>query len=74
MLDEATSALDPGGRAEVLALLARLGEARGLACVAVTHDLALVRAFADRVIVLQSGRVVEAGGSAGGGADGAIPR
>jgi peptide/nickel transport system ATP-binding protein len=64
VLDEATSALDPASRADVLDLLRRLGMERGLACVAVTHDLHLVRAFADRVMVLKEGRVVESGPAA----------
>ena len=61
VLDEATSALDAVSRGEILALLDGLVAATGLACLIVTHDLALVRGFADTVAVLQAGRIVEIG-------------
>ena len=61
VLDEAVSALDVSLRAQVLALLERLCRERGVATLFVTHDLAVVRAVTDRVIVLQHGRVVEEG-------------
>ena len=61
VLDEAVSALDVSLRAQVLALLERLCRERGVATLFVTHDLAVVRAVTDRVIVLQQGRVVEEG-------------
>ncbi len=61
VLDEATSALDLTSRGEILELLAELGERVGLACLIVTHDLAVVRTLADRVAVLQAGRIVETG-------------
>ena len=64
VLDEATSGLDMRSRAQVLALLAELGDATGLACLMVTHDLALVREFADDIAVLQAGRIVESGPAA----------
>ncbi len=61
VLDEATSALDTASRADILTLLDGLTATTGLACLLVTHDLALVRAFADTVAVLQAGRIVETG-------------
>ncbi|WP_377154364.1 dipeptide ABC transporter ATP-binding protein [Roseateles sp. UC29_93] len=64
VLDEAVSALDVSLRAQVLTLLERLCRERGVATLFVTHDLAVVRAVTDRVIVLQQGRVVEAGATA----------
>ncbi|MBK7643598.1 MAG: ATP-binding cassette domain-containing protein [Planctomycetes bacterium] len=61
LLDEPVSALDPSHRAQVLNLLVDLRERRGLACLLVTHDLALVRVLADRLAVLERGRLVECG-------------
>ena len=59
--DEPTTALDVTIQAQILALLADLKRARGLAMLLVSHDLAIVRRYADRVCVMQHGRVVEAG-------------
>ena len=61
--DEITSALDVSVQAAIVALLEDLREREGLAVVFVTHNLALVRTIADRVIVLNRGTVVEAGTS-----------
>jgi ABC-type glutathione transport system ATPase component len=61
LLDEPVSALDPSHRAQVLNLLVDLRARRGLACLLVTHDLALVRVLADRLAVLEQGRLVEVG-------------
>ena len=61
VLDEALSALDSSTRADMVALLARLQAERGLAYLFISHDLPLVRAFADGVVVLREGRVVEQG-------------
>jgi len=62
--DEAVSALDAHQRAAVLALLARLKRERGLALLFVTHDLAAAAAVAERIAVLEAGRIVEQGPTA----------
>ena len=61
ILDEATSALDVTVQAEVLALLNRLQQDRGIAYLFICHDIALVQDFCDRVIVMHDGRIVEEG-------------
>ena len=59
--DEPTTALDVTIEARILALLAELQTRLGMAVVLITHDLGLVRRFADRVYVMQRGEVVESG-------------
>ena len=61
LLDEPVTALDAAARAEVVALLERLRDRLGMACLIVTHDLGLVRRLADRVAVMHAGRIVEIG-------------
>jgi peptide/nickel transport system ATP-binding protein len=61
VLDEPTSALDVLVQARVLALLDRLRREHGLTYIFITHDLAVVRALADRISVFAAGRKVESG-------------
>jgi peptide/nickel transport system ATP-binding protein len=59
--DEVTSALDQIVAEGILRLLARLQDELGLSYMFITHDLATVKAIADEVVVMQSGRVIEQG-------------
>ncbi len=59
--DEPTTALDVTVQAQILALLERLQQTYGMAMLFITHDLGLVRRFADTVCVMQKGKVVESG-------------
>lgn len=59
--DEPTSALDVSVQARVLELFAELQQRVGFACLFISHDLAVVDSLANRVAVLQQGRLVEVG-------------
>ncbi len=61
LADEPTTALDVTLRLQILGLLADLQRQTGMAVLLITHDLHLVRRFADRVAVMQEGRLVEEG-------------
>jgi D-methionine transport system ATP-binding protein len=62
--DEATSALDPETTASILALLRDINRKLGLTIVLITHEMNVIRAIADRVVVLDQGRVAEQGNAA----------
>lgn len=61
LADEPTTALDVTVRAQILELLADLQRKYGMAVLLITHDLNLVRRFADRVVVMENGHIVEHG-------------
>ena len=59
--DEPTTALDVTVQAQILELLEKLQAERGMSMLFITHDLGIVRRFADRTCVMQGGRIVEHG-------------
>ena len=61
LADEPTTALDVTVRGQILDLLASLQAKTGMAVLMITHDLNLVRRFADRVAVMENGYIVEQG-------------
>jgi ABC-type glutathione transport system ATPase component len=57
--DEAVSALDVTVQAQILDLMRTLSKEHGLTMLFISHDLAVVRQLADRIVVLRAGKVVE---------------
>jgi oligopeptide transport system ATP-binding protein len=62
--DEPTTALDVTVQAQILALLAELKQRLGMAIIFISHDLNIVRRFADRVAVMHNGKLIESGPTA----------
>ena len=61
LLDEPTSALDRSVQARIILLLRELQEKYALTYIFISHDLGVVRALSDTILVMQAGKVVEAG-------------
>ena len=61
ILDEPTSALDRAVQAQMITLLTQLQKKHGLAYLFISHDLKVVRALSDEIIVMREGEVVEYG-------------
>lgn len=61
LADEATSALDPETTHEVLELLRKVNRELGITIVVITHEMDVIRSIADKVAVMEAGKVVEYG-------------
>lgn len=65
LLDEPTSALDIAHQIEVLALIRRLVDERGIGAIVVLHDVNMAARFCDEILALHSGRLIARGGPEG---------
>ncbi len=61
ILDEATSALDATVQSDMIRLLVKLQEDRDISYLFISHDIALVQSFCDRILVMSQGKIVEDG-------------
>ena len=61
LADESTSALDPETTQEVLALLKQVNEELGITIVVITHEMEVIKSIANKVAVMDAGRIVEQG-------------
>ena len=61
LCDEMTSALDMTAQAQIVRIFGRLREIRSFSSIVVSHDIALVYAMCDRIMVMKDGRIVEEG-------------
>lgn len=61
LADEATSALDPETTVDVLRLLKKVNTDLGITILVITHEMDVVKTIADRVVVMEEGRIVEQG-------------
>lgn len=61
LCDEATSALDPETTRSIIELLLRINQKLRLTIVLITHEMSVIRLLADRVFVLQKGKIIEEG-------------
>ncbi len=61
LCDEATSALDPETTRSIIELLIQINQKLKLTIVLITHEMSVIRLLADRVIVLQKGKIIEQG-------------
>ena len=63
ILDEPTSALDRSVQGQVIDLLRDLQEKNGLSYIFISHDLSVIKAMSDYVVVMKDGKIVEEGGT-----------
>ena len=63
--DEPTTALDASSRVEILHTLSRLGDELGMSVIVVSHDVGTIAAWADTLLIMYGGRVVESGNAPG---------
>lgn len=61
LCDEATSALDPETTRSIIELLLQINQQLNLTIVLITHEMSVIRLLADRVLVLQKGKIIEEG-------------